>query len=308
MSIAMSNRSDSAYELMFDDLIRETFGLSDATTTPIESYHQSTWDVGGKYILKSYSKNSEISRALQYSNLLTPYGIPVAAIVPTKDGQLTSPDGAYCLMTKLPGKHADLYSEPNLSLEMGRELAKLHIALAEIESKINAYDSNLLDDWKNRIVPSLSDVSESIIKSVDTDFCKVFPKLPHQLIHRDVHLHNVLFDDGRLTGWLDFDIGQRNVRIFDIAYLLSGLLIGNINKPERIEQWHTIYKNLLQGYCEVNLLPGDEVDALPVLMIVIEFLFVWFWGGQDNTEQRNVARELAEWLHNKYMGGNPSES
>jgi Ser/Thr protein kinase RdoA (MazF antagonist) len=278
------------------------WNLSDVIATPIESHSQTTWDVDGKYVLKCFRNSDDFSRGTQFSELLIPFKIPVAAFVPTKNGQLTSPDGLYCLMTKLLGKHADFYKEPALAIEMGRGLAELHIALADIESKVSCYDSNLLDDWQTRFKPSLNDVSDSIIHNVDARFTEVFPKLPRQLIHRDVHEYNVLFDDGRLTGWLDFDIGERNVRIFDIAYLLSGLLIGSTDNPEKIKQWHTIYNNLMHGYCEINPLSNYECDALPILMIMIEFLFVWFWDGQNNTEQRKVARELVIWLYEKFVG------
>ena len=288
-----------------EQLLRH-WALGDITVTPITSHPQTTWDVGGKYIIKCYRNADDLSRGMRFSELLTPHKIPVAVFIHTKDGQLTTPDGLHCLMTKLQGKHMDFYKEPALAIEMGRELARLHIALVDIESKTSCYDSNLLDDWQNHIKPSLNDVSDDIVQRVDEELCKIFPKLPRQLIHRDVHVNNVLFDNGRLTGWLDFDIGQRNVRIFDMAYLLSGLLIGNTEKFESIEQWHTIYKNLLHGYCEVNPLSDNEINALPVLMIVIEFLFVWFWDGQSNAEQRIVARELAEWLYDKYVEGDGS--
>ena len=82
--------------------------------------------------------------------------------------------------------------------------------------------------------------------------------------------------------------------------MLTGLLVGNTDKVEKIEQWHVIYNNLLHGYCEVNTLLDNEVNAIPILMIVIEFLFVWFFGEQGDIEQRNEARELAEWLCDKY--------
>ena len=282
-----------------EQLLRH-WALGDITVTPIPSHSQTAWDVGGKFILKCCRNADDLSRGMRFSKLLTPHKIPVAVFIPTKDGQLTTPDGLHCLMTKIPGKHMDFYEEPALAIEMGRELARLHIALVDIESKTSFCDSNLLDDWKNNIKPSLNDVSDEIVQRVDKKLCDIFPKLPRQLIHRDVHAHNVLFDAGRLTGWLDFDIGQRNVRIFDIAYLLSGLLIGNTDKLEKIERWHTIYKNLLHGYCEVNPLSGNEVNALPVLMIVIEFLFVRFWDGQGNAVQRKVSLELAEWLYDKY--------
>ena len=272
--------------------------LGDAAITPIKSHSQTTWDVGSKFILKCYRNADDLSRGMRFSELLAPHKIPVNVFIPTKDGRLTPPDSLYCLMSKLPGKHEDFYEEPALAIEMGSELARLHRALAEIELKASYYDSNLLDDWEKRIRPSLSDVSDKIVQSVDAKLHKIFPKLPRQLIHRDVHASNVLFDNGRLTGWLDFDIGQRNVRIFDIAYFLSGLLIGNTNNPDKIETWHSIYNNLLHGYCKISPLSDDERDALPVLMIVIEFLFVWYWEGQGNAVQRKIARELAYWLYN----------
>ena len=288
--------------------ILENWDLGCVDFTPLKSQSQSVWDVNGKFILKRYQNADELSRGTQYAKLLAPYKIPVAVFIPTKDGQLTSPDGLFCLMTKISGVHIDLYKQPALAFVLGRELARLHKALADIEKDIlyfrsfqmgNFIDSNLLDDWQNRIKPSLGDISQDIVQIVDKKLHEIFPKLPRQLIHRDVHVHNFLFDGEQFMGWLDFDIGQRNVRIFDIAYLLVGLLIGNIDNSEKIKIWHEIYNNLLSGYCEVNPLRDYEIAALPVLMIVIEFLFAYFWGNQGNAKQRNIALELAKWLYSR---------
>ena len=280
--------------------ILQHWGLDNAVVTPImteNTIEQTTWDIDGIYILKRYRNIGDLSQGVRFTELLTPHKIPVVAFIPTKDGQLTSPDGLHCLMTKLPGKHADFYREPHLAVEMGRELARLHVALSDVESKIECYDSNLLEDWQKKIMPSLSGFPDEAVKKVDSFFCEAYHKLPRQLIHRDVHLYNVLFDKGCLSGWLDFDIGQRNVRIFDIAYLLTGLLIGNIHEPEKVKTWYKVCSELLRGYDEVNLLSKDERNALPVLMILIEFLFVWFWNERGNKEQRDIAGELAEWLY-----------
>jgi len=277
------------------------WGLDGAIVTPMEQSSESTWDVDGMYVLKLFRTSEDLSHSLKFSELLTSHGIPVIKFIPAYNGQLSSIDGFYCLMTKLPGRHVDFYEEQSLAREMGRELARLHIALLDIESKTTCHDSNLLNDWHDYIKPSLGDVPMCMFQSVDIAFCEIFPKLPRQLIHRDVHCHNVLFEDGRLTGWLDFDISHRNVRIFDIAYLLSGLLIGNIDNPENIEKWHSIYTNLLRGYEEVNHLSNNERDAIPVLMIMIEFLFIWYWKEQGEVEQRGIALELAKWLYNEYI-------
>ena len=283
------------------------WGLGDAAARPIESPSQSTWDVDGKYILKETSRFSsaeELQSGMQFSSLLSTQNIPVTVFIPANNGQLTSPDGRYCLMTKLQGEHADFYAEPHLAAEMGRELAQLHVALSCIEPQIKCRDSDLLADWDNWIRPGLDGfVSNDTVETIDTIFRKLYPNLPCQLIHRDVHSHNVLFDNGKLTGWLDFDISQRNARLFDIAYLLSGLLYGEQHDPARVGIWHTIRRNLLHGYDEIDALTDDERTALPVLIIVIEWLFVCFWSGRGDTEQRDAALELAKWSYDEYIKG-----
>jgi len=279
--------------------ILHNWGLGDAAVTPVEHPENTTWEVDGKYILKRYRSADDLSRSIELSGLLTSHGIPVTTFIPAKNGKLSSPDGEYCLMTKLPGKHADFYKEPPLAHVMGRELARLHTALADIESKTSCHDSNLFNDWNTQIKPCLGDVPVDLVKNIDAEFCEAFPKLPRQLIHRDVHQNNVLFEGKRLSGWLDFDISHRNIRIFDISYLLSGLLIGNTGNTAKIESWYLICDNLINGYDEVNPLAKHERESIPVIMILIEFLFVWYWEQQGNAEQRDIANELAAWLYNK---------
>ncbi|MCL2079735.1 MAG: phosphotransferase [Oscillospiraceae bacterium] len=281
--------------------ILSIWGLAGITVKHMDSLSMSTWDVGGQYILKRYSNDEELSRSMQFSKLLTTYGIPVAVFIPTESGKLTSPEGSYCLMSKLSGKHPDFFEEINLASEMGRELARLHTVLAHIEPNLACNDSDLLVDWQNGIKPSIEKlVPDKMLGSVDILFRKYYPNLPRQLIHRDIHCHNVLFDNGHLTGWLDFDISQRNARLFDMAYLLSGLLVGNTHSRTKIDKWRLIYHELLTGYNEINPLVDNEHDALPILMIMIELLFAWFWIGRDNIEQSETALELAKWLCNEY--------
>ena len=113
--------------------ILKSWGMGNAAVTSMEQCTESTWDVDGKFVLKHYRTTEDLSRSIEFSKLLTSCGIPVITFIPMNNGQLTSPDHLYCLMTKLPGKHGNFYEEPKLAHEMGRELARLHIALADIE-------------------------------------------------------------------------------------------------------------------------------------------------------------------------------
>jgi Ser/Thr protein kinase RdoA (MazF antagonist) len=278
------------------------WGLGDLTVMPIESPSHTTWDIGGEYVLKQYRSVNDAGRSIRLSGLLRPESIPVSEYIPDKNGQLSSPDGLYCLMTKLPGMHTDFYEDPQAASALGYELARLHLALAKIEPEVSHHDVDLLAEWHEKYTSSVRGLlADSIIDEVDRRFQPVYRILPRQLIHRDVHPQHVLFKDGKLTGWLDFDIGQKNLRIFDLAYFLSGLFIGNLNSPERIKLWHMICRNLLAGYDKQNPLTQDEHDILPVLMIVIECLFVWFWNTRNNDEQRGVALAHAEWLYDEFL-------
>jgi Ser/Thr protein kinase RdoA (MazF antagonist) len=122
---------------------------------PIDSLSHTTWDIGGQYVLKQYRKIDEALRSIRFSELLIIEGIPVSEYIRDKYNRLTSPDGLYCLMTKLPGKHIDLFENPSFASVTGRELARLHIALVNIESKLTLHDANLLDDWNNKFKPCI---------------------------------------------------------------------------------------------------------------------------------------------------------
>lgn len=278
----------------------QSWGMSGAVVTPIDSPSQTTWDVDGQYVLKRYRSADDLSRSLRFSNLLAQEGISVAANVPTSGGQPSA--DLYCLMTKLPGKHGNVYENPSLAAVMGRELARLHIALVRIEENLKCHDNDLLSSLRNSFKPCLGSVPE-MAEHIEAIFDEFYPKLPRQPIHRDVHFGNVLFENGFLTGWLDFDIGQKDARLFDIAYLLSGLLVGNIHDTAKIETWRLIYRTLLSEYDAVNPLTADEREVLPVFIIVIEFLFVWFYTQQGSAEHSSHALELAQWMYDEYRMG-----
>ena len=286
------------------DSVLKYWGLCgrDAAQIPsaLESPKSAVWDVGDEYVLKYNPNTDELSHSIKLAGLLSAHAIPIAAYKKTTDGLWTSPDGAYCLMKKLKGVHIDFFIQTNVMKNLGKELAKLHIALADIEPHTKCHDNDFVAEWKNYIKPGLANTGDEIVDFIETRFFELYKKLPRQLIHRDVHANNILFWDGEVSGWLDFDISQRNVRIFDLAYLLGGLICGKTNDPAMVEIWQTLYRDLLTGYNSISPLSGVETEALPFMMIAIQLLFVAFWNGQGNAEQGYDAAKLAQWLYSEY--------
>ncbi|OOM81514.1 homoserine kinase [Clostridium puniceum] len=65
---------------------------------------------------------------------------------------------------------------------------------------------------------------------------RCYNKLQRQLIHRDLHLGNFLFNNCEFSGYIDFDLSQKNIRIFDICYFLLRLLIDHKKNSEHIDK------------------------------------------------------------------------
>lgn len=276
------------------------WGLSGETVVLVKkSAHSSSWNIGKKYVLQQRlppDKNKQL-RNIRLANLLTENYIPSIAYVKTITGDWTTPDGAYCLMVRIIGEHPNFYESPEAACELGRGLARLHTALLKIEPLTEYNDNDFILEWENYIKPGLVGVSHEIVEETELRFFKLYKKLPRCPIHRDVHSGNVLFHDGEISGWLDFELNRKDARVFDLAYFLSGLIVGKTDNPQMIETWKIIYRNLLTGYGEVNKLTHEETEILPFLMIVINLLFVSYMNNIGNLEERENANKLAEWIY-----------
>jgi prepilin-type processing-associated H-X9-DG protein len=67
-------------------------------------------------------------------------------------------------------------------------------------------------------------------------------ELPIQLIHRDAHPANMLFLDGRISGWLDFELIVRGPRLFDLCYCATSILMNGMDDPDNA-RWLTLLKH-----------------------------------------------------------------
>ena len=102
------------------------------------------------------------------------------------------------------------------------------------------------------------------------------------LIHRDVHLGNFLFEGGEFSGYIDFDLSQRNIRLFDLCYFMLGLLSEEETIEITYDEWFMVLGQLFSGYSQVIKLSEQEITAVPYVMESIELLFgAWFIGQND---------------------------
>lgn len=241
-------------------------------------------------MLKVYHDLDMLKRNLKILHILDSMNIPVGKIVPTRKGELyiVDEDVYYFLSEKLNGSNlVQINNEHNIALKMGEIIANLHIAFQRCEDVASFWNNSLLDEMNGWVKNNFEkhqwkyikkDAYEDTVSKLEN----IYQELPIQLIHKDVHFGNFLFEGDEFSGYIDFDLSQRNIRIFDLCYFVLGLL----SEEEKIEiskdTWFDFIKNVFDGYGRKLPLSNKEKLAVPYVMECIELLFVsWFMEQND---------------------------
>lgn len=184
---------------------------------------------------------------------------------------------------------------------LGIVVANLHSALTKIGGNYDVYEDDCikeLDGWiMDEIRANNIEIPQEII-----DYCYSFKPicdtLPRQLIHRDVHLNNMIFDEMGFSGYLDFDISQKNIRLLDICYLGSSMLVENYKDSNRLSIWYDIFRGTLHGYEKVLKLTENEIAAIPYVFVFIEVLFSAFFSQTGQKDLSDSCVDMAIWGYN----------
>jgi Ser/Thr protein kinase RdoA (MazF antagonist) len=90
-------------------------------------------------------------------------------------------------------------------------------------------------------------------------------------------LGNFLFDGNVFSGYIDFDISQSNIRIFDVCYFLLGLRLEEDNNRVNEERWYHIVSQVVEGYSSLVELTQVERQSIACVMKNIELLFTAYF-------------------------------
>lgn len=277
------------YDEMKDRIgsIMQNWNMEDYKAVQI---YDTAWQIGDNYILKVYDDVNLIERNIKILSILGDRNIPVGKLVYTKDKTTFAKDEQYyyILSEKLKGSNIISIKETSgIGTEMGKIIADLHIAFKECEKQDEFWDNSLLEEMKGWIKEVFCEngwkyIEESLFEETVSRLEALYDKLPVQLIHRDVHFGNFLFDNGTFSGYIDFDLSQRNIRIFDLCYFVLGLLSEEDKLEVTSEEWFSVVKDVFEGYSSKLQLSEEERMAVPYVMKSIELLFAaWFLGQND---------------------------
>ncbi len=226
------------------------------------------WQIGKDYILKTGDRAALLLNA-RIAKAMAAQGLAAAVPVPTKDGgELTDDKNCFMLIRKSKGEplsKAERFGTDcgDFGFKYGQSIAKLHNALAKVESDIQPFEQNLFEqvtEWALPIVKKQNiqwsmGISDVFFEEYIHNFGAMFEKLPKQLIH---------------------------------CYCATGILSEKRNVENAYEKFPEILDTILHGYDSVNPLTAEEKQAVYYVICSIQMICVAYF------ESVNEYKELAK--------------
>ncbi len=268
--------------------------------------NESAYYIGENYVLKFTANLGKLKSHIAISKELEKLGLTAAVPVKTKDGQeyVVEGDLYYCLTKRLQGRQLEvnsMYEEDyaDKARYVGELLGQLSMALAKVDAVLE--EPNLYESIVNYAIPKLKgkiDVPEEILAGYEKEFAEVYPILTKQVIHRDPNPGNLIMaEEG--WGFIDFELSEKNVRIFDPCYAATAILSETFDagNDEKLQKWLNIFQNILSGYDAVVKLSVEEKKAIPYVVLSNQLLaLAWFEGQEKFKVVFETNKHMTEWL------------
>lgn len=249
------------------------------------------WSVGD-YILKT-GKREQLMKNLLISKELHKQGFSSAVPIPTKTGSEYIEGKEIFVLTQgikgNPLPRSERLGENHIKFgeKYGRSIARLHKALKEIQKDIPADEVNLYEQVTSWALPSVKQqniqwnmgIDENFFEDYTQSFKKLYDKLPKQLIHRDPNPGNILFEGDEVSGFIDFDLSEINIRLWDVCYCATGILSDGTD--EAYSKWLDILSGILFGYDIKGKLTSEEKQAVFYVICSIQMIYIAYFGNND---------------------------
>ncbi|HHV95779.1 MAG TPA: helix-turn-helix domain-containing protein [Clostridiaceae bacterium] len=288
--------------------IEENLPISDIYLMDGSKISGKVWKVGADYILKSGSRE-KLMKNLKISKALHDQGFTSSLPILTKTGQEYFEGADVFILTRgLKGKplpNADRFgcNRVKFAEQYGISIARLHKALKAIQNDILADEVNLyrnIMDWalpnvKRQNIQWNMGLDEGFFNDYIESFGMLYDKLPKQLIHRDPNPSNILFDGDEVSGFIDFDLSEINIRLWDVCYCATGIL--SEGSDEAYDKWLEILGGILNGYDSEGKLTFEEKQAVFYVICSIQMICIAFFGCHDTyKELAKTNRQMLQFI------------
>ena len=262
--------------------------------------------VGDGYVIKYTNNLANVVKAINISKALDNVGLSSATVVPTKDGKEYVECGELYvfLSTRVAGEgflaskvYLDEYEKK--ARFIGEIVGQLDLALAKIDVPVKVTDTySAVCDWA---LPSLKDKMElpqGFVEEYTKAFEGLYKAIPRQIIHRDPNPSNIIVS-GEKWGFIDFELSEENVRIFDPCYAATAILSETFEEgnEEKMDRWGSVLQQIMSGYDSVVRLSDEEKNAIPYIILANQFVATaWFAGMEKYQELYKTNVKMTEWI------------
>ena len=291
--------------------ILRNWGFEDEKITDIVyaesgNISESACYVGDNYVIKYSANLGKVQTHITLSQAIESVGLSSATPIKNTRGEyvVTSGDLYFYVTKRLVGqqlKASTMYLDDYLPKArfIGEVIGQLSLALSKVDATVN--ESNLYVSAREWAIPTLAEkinLPKEFIKRYEKEFGEIYELLPQQIIHRDPNPGNIILSDDN-WGILDFDLSEKNIRIFDPCYAATAILSESFENDnlDKLSQWVVIYKNILYGYDEVAKLSDNEWKAIPFVIITNQFISTaWFSEQEKYKDIYEINTKMTEWM------------
>lgn len=236
--------------------------------------NENAFYIGNDYVIKYSANLASIKKTIMFADVVE---------LKNGDDYLQNGDLYFVVINRIKGKQLkceDIFTDTGIAYTIGINIAKLH-------NKLKAFDNadfkqvNIYNDCVESIY-KIQNLTQEFIENYKNTFGKIINQLPTQVIHRNINPSNMIFDNCEFKGFIDFDLTEVNVRIFDICYCATAMLSECFSKPNvDINKWLEILDNLVAGYDSINKLSDSEKQAMPYVIYSIQIICISYFSQYD---------------------------
>ena len=188
---------------------------------------------------------------------------------------LKNKDGSYllkirnktaCVVSFLKGKDKKSLNLKNC-YDIGKTIAEMHLSTKKMNLfRKNSMSINSLNPLLNSIKFKTKKFSniEKFLKKNYKDIKKKWPrKLPSGIIHGDLFIDNIFFQNNKLSGLIDFYFAANDYFMYEIAICVNALCFEKKNSKFEINKKKI--RNLINGYESIKKISNKEKKFLNIL-------------------------------------------
>ncbi|MGN1188754.1 MAG: helix-turn-helix domain-containing protein [Lachnospiraceae bacterium] len=272
--------------------------------------------VGDEYVIKYTSNLGNVNKAVEITKALESVGLSTSSIIPTIDDKeyVTNGELYFTLFKKVVGERVmagDLYIDDyeKKARFIGEIIGQLDLALQKVDvvvDEVNTYDAVM--NWALPELGASLSVKKAFLEEYKIKFRELYEALPRQIIHRDPNPSNIIIAQDK-WGFIDFELSESNVRIFDPCYAATAILSETFEagNDEKINRWINVMKEIMCGYDSVVKMTEEEKTAIPYIILSNQFISTAYFFGKDKYQELfETNKKMTEWIINHFGEIKPS--